>query len=393
MMLKRISRPLLSLSKSSANVSNHASSNNIRYFSSSILDDMKVSIDKNESVPTAFTEYFTDGTVSVRGALNLTLYEEFERDPLLFLMGEEVAQYNGAYKISKGLWDKYGDSRVIDTPITEMGFTGVGIGAALNDLRPIVEFMSFNFSMQAIDQIVNSAGKLRYMSGGTINVPITFRGCNGAAKAVAAQHSQDFSSWYSQCPGLKVTACYDAQDARELLKSCIRDPDPCILLENEMMYGEKFKVNDEWFNSDTFPCAEFGKARIMKQGTDITIASHSRMVQFVIEAAQELEKNYGVSVEIINNRSLRPFDRQTNIDSVKKTNRLVYVEEGWPQCGIAAEVCAIMMESDAFDYLDAPVQRVCGTDVPMPYAPNLEQMVLPAVKDIVNASKRCLGLK
>lgn len=354
---------------------------------------MKVAIDKNESVPTAFTEYFTDGSVSVRGALNLTLYEEFERDPLLFLMGEEVAQYNGAYKISKGLWDKYGDSRVMDTPITEMGFTGVGIGAALNDLRPIVEFMSFNFSMQAIDQIVNSAGKLRYMSGGTINVPITFRGCNGAAKAVAAQHSQDFSSWYSQCPGLKVMTCYDSQDARELLKTCIRDPDPCILLENEIMYGAKFKVNDDWFNSDTFPCAEIGKAKIMKQGTDITIASHSRMVGFVIEAAQELEKNYGVSVEIINNRSLRPFDRKTNIESVKKTNRLVYVEEGWPQCGIASEVCAIMMESDAFDYLDAPVQRVCGTDVPMPYCPNLEEMVLPSVKDIVNASKRTLGIK
>ena len=190
-MLGKLCRPLIS-------------NNGKRYFSASILDDMKVAIDKNESVPTAFTEYFSDGTVSVRGALNLTLFEEFERDPLLFLMGEEVAQYNGAYKISKGLWDKYGDLRVIDTPITEMGFTGVGIGAALNDLKPIVEFMSFNFSMQAIDQIVNSAGKLRYMSGGTINVPITFRGCNGAAKAVAAQHSQDFSSWYSQCPGLKV---------------------------------------------------------------------------------------------------------------------------------------------------------------------------------------------
>merc|ERR1719410_2095300 len=212
-----------------------------RDFSNNVLEEMKIAIDRNESVPTAFTEYLGDGTVSVRGALNLTLYEEFERDPLLFLMGEEVAQYNGAYKISKGLWDKYGDHRVIDTPITEMGFTGVGIGAALNDLHPIVEFMSFNFSMQAIDQIVNSAGKLRYMSGGKINVPITFRGCNGAAKAVAAQHSQDFSSWYSQCPGLKVTTVYDAQDARELFKACIRDPDPCLLLENEMMYGEKIK--------------------------------------------------------------------------------------------------------------------------------------------------------
>ena len=364
----------------------------IRYFSNNVLDDMKIAIDKNESVPTAFTEYFTDGQVSVRGALNLTLYEEFERDPLLFLLGEEVAQYNGAYKISKGLWDKYGDSRVIDTPITEMGFTGVGIGAALNNLHPIVEFMSFNFSMQAIDQIVNSAGKLRYMSGGTINVPITFRGCNGAAKAVAAQHSQDFSSWYSQCPGLKVFACFDSQDARELLKTCIRDPDPCILLENEMMYGEKFKVNDEWFNSDKFEIAQIGKAKIMQEGSDITIASHSRMLGFVLEASKELEEKYGVSVEIINNRCLRPLDRQTIITSVKKTNRLVYVEEGWPQCGIASEICAIIMESDAFDYLDAPVQRVCGTDVPMPYAPKLETMVLPSVIDIISAAKRTLNL-
>lgn len=353
---------------------------------------MRTAMDKNEAVPTAFTEYFSDGTVSVRGALNLTLFEEFERDALLFLMGEEVAQYNGAYKISKGLWDKYGDSRVIDTPITEMGFTGVGIGAALNGLHPIVEFMSFNFSMQAIDQIVNSAGKLRYMSGGTINVPITFRGCNGAAKAVGAQHSQDFSSWYSQCPGLKVMSVYDAVDARALFKACIRDPDPCVLMENEIMYGTKFAVNDDWFNPDTAEVAEIGKAKIMKQGTDITLAAHGRMVHFALEASQILEKEYGVSAEIINNRCLRPFDRDTTIESVKKTHRLVYVEEGWPQCGLAAEVCALIMESDAFDYLDAPVERVCGTDVPMPYCPNLEEMVLPAVKDIVSASKRALNL-
>jgi len=392
-MIKRISRPFnqfIKINKHNFKFNNFH--HRIRYFSNNVLEDMRIAIDKNESVPTAFTEYFTDGQVSVRGALNLTLFEEFERDPLLFLLGEEVAQYNGAYKISKGLWDKYGDSRVIDTPITEMGFTGVGIGAALNDLHPIVEFMSFNFSMQAIDQIVNSAGKLRYMSGGTINVPITFRGCNGAAKAVAAQHSQDFSSWYSQCPGLKVFACFDAQDARELLKTCIRDPDPCILLENEMMYGEKFKVTDDWFNSDTFPVAQVGKAKIIQSGTDITIASHSRMLQFVIKAAKELEEKYGISIEIINNRCLRPLDRESIINSVKKTNRLVYVEEGWPQCGIASEICAIIMESDAFDYLDAPVQRVCGTDVPMPYCPNLENMVLPAVKDIVEAAKRSLNL-
>jgi len=372
-------------------VGNIVSSRTARHFSTA-LQTMREAVDKNQPVPTAFSEYFTDGHVTVRGALNLTLYEEFERDPLLFLMGEEVAQYNGAYKISKGLWDKYGDSRVIDTPITEMGFTGVGIGAALNGLHPIVEFMSFNFSMQAIDQVVNSAGKLRYMSGGTINVPITFRGPNGAAKAVAAQHSQDFSSWYSQCPGLKVTTVYDAQDARELFKACIRDPDPCLLLENEIMYGTKFKVDDEWFNADTFAPAEIGKAKIMKTGTDLTIASHGRMIHMVLEAVKELEEKYGVSVEVINNRTLRPFDRDTNIESVKKTHRLVYVEEGWPQCGIAAEVCAIMMESEAFDYLDSPVERVCGIDVPMPYCPNLEEMVLPSPQDIVAASKRCLNL-
>jgi len=359
---------------------------------STVLDEMRLAVDKNQAVPTAFTEYFSDGHVTVRGALNLTLYEEFERDPLLFLLGEEVAQYNGAYKISKGLWDKYGDSRVIDTPITEMGFTGVGIGAALNGLHPIVEFMSFNFSMQAIDQVVNSAGKLRYMSGGTINVPITFRGPNGAAKAVGAQHSQDFSSWYSQCPGLKVTAVYDVEDARQLFKACIRDPDPCLLLENEMMYGAKFAVNDEWFNAAEYAPATIGKARIMKSGTDLTIASHGRMVQFALDAAKELESTYGVSVEVINNRTLRPFDRDTNIESVKKTHRLVYVEEGWPQCGVAAEVCAIMMESEAFNFLDAPVERVCGIDVPMPYCPNLEEMVLPSVKDIVSAAKRTLSL-
>jgi len=353
---------------------------------------MRVAVDKNQSVPTAFTEYFSDGHVTVRGALNLTLYEEFERDPLLFLMGEEVAQYNGAYKISKGLWDKYGDSRVIDTPITEMGFTGVGIGAALNGLHPIVEFMSFNFSMQAIDQVVNSAGKLRYMSGGTINVPITFRGPNGAAKAVAAQHSQDFASWYSQCPGLKVTAVYDVDDARQLFKACIRDPDPCLLLENEMMYGAKFAVDDAWFDAASYAPAQIGQARVMQSGSDLTIASHGRMVQFALEAAKELEAAHGVSVEVINNRTLRPFDRNTNIESVKKTHRLVYVEEGWPQCGVAAEVCAIMMESDAFDFLDAPVERVCGIDVPMPYCPNLEEMVLPSVKDIVAAAKRTLNL-
>lgn len=296
-------------------------------------------------------------------------------------------------KYQKDYGKKYGDERVIDTPITEMGFTGVGVGAALNGLCPIVEFMSFNFSLQAIDQIVNSAGKLHYMSGGTINVPITFRGTNGAAKAVGAQHSQDLSNWYSNVPGLKVYNIYDANDARECLKAAIRDPDPCIVLENEIMYGEKFAVTEDWFDENGITLAQFGKAKIMKTGKDITIASHSRMLRFVEEATAILEKEDGVSVEIINNRCLRPFDRQCMIDSVKKTHRLVYVEEGWPQNGISAEACAIIMESDAFDYIDSPVERVCAIDVPMPYCPNLEKMVLPSTNGIVNAARRALGIK
>jgi len=296
-------------------------------------------------------------------------------------------------KYQKDYGKKYGDERVIDTPITEMGFTGLGVGAALNGLCPIVEFMSFNFSLQAIDQIVNSAAKLHYMSGGTINVPITFRGTNGAAKAVAAQHSQDLSNWYSNVPGLKVYNIYDANDARECLKAAIRDPDPCIVLENEMMYGEKFAVTEDWFDENGITIAQFGKAKIMKTGKDITIASHSRMLRFVEEAAAILEKEDGVSVEIINNRCLRPFDRQCLIDSVTKTHRLVYVEEGWPQNSISAEACAIIMESDAFDYIDSPVERVCAIDVPMPYCPNLEKMVLPSAGGIVNAARRSLGIK
>eukprot|EP01083_Nonionella_stella_P194089 716098_1 len=241
------------------------------------------------------------------------------------------------------------------------------------------------------------------MSGGKISVPITFRGCNGAAKAVGAQHSQDFSSWYSQCPGLKVFSIYDHIDAREILKTSIRDPDPCIVLENEMMYGEKFKINDDFFNLENInmdgisnknhkPENIIGKAKIVQSGNDLTIASHGRMVQFVINASNQLKEDYGLSIEIINNRSLRPLDRDTIINSVKKTNRLIYVEEGWPQCGIASEICAIIMESDAFDYLDAPVQRVCGIDVPMPYCPKLEEMCLPSVKDIVNAAKKTLNI-
>jgi pyruvate dehydrogenase E1 component beta subunit len=350
---------------------------------------MKAAWEKDSnSVPTAYAEYFESGEVSVRGALNLVLYQEFERDDTTVLIGEEVAEYNGAYKISKGLWKKHGADRVIDTPITEMGFTGMGVGAALNGLRPIIEFMSFNFSMQAIDQIVNSAGKLLYMSGGRINVPICFRGCNGGAKSVAAQHSQDFSSWYSSVPGLKVFAIYDHIDAVECFRTCIRDEDPCVQLENEIMYGAKFPVDESFFTSDD--TASIEKIRVMREGTDITLISHSRFMQYVLEAADILEKEDGVSVEVLNNRCLRPMDRESIIKSVKKTHRIVYCEEGWPQCGIGAEVAATLMESEAFDYLDAPFERVCGIDVPTPYCPNLEEMVLPSTQDIVNCARRAL---
>lgn len=319
--------------------------------------------------------------------MNTVLFQEFERDERYILIGEEVADYQGAYKISKGMVQKFGSDRIIDTPITEMGFTGIGVGAALNGALPVIEFMSFNFSMQSIDHIVNSAGKLLYMSGGKINVPITFRGTNGAAKAVAAQHSQDFSAWYSSVPGLKVVAIYDSQDAAGLLRACLRDPDPCVFLENEMLYGESFKLPPEAQDPDY--CIEIGKAHIRRPGTDITLVSHGRMVENVDAAAVELEKD-GVSAEVINLRSLRPLDRGTIIESVKKTNRIVVCEEGWPQCGIGAEICAIMMESEAFDYLDAPVERVCSTDVPMPYCVDLEDMVLPKPADVLSAARRAL---
>jgi len=325
--------------------------------------------------------------VTVREALNTVLFQEFERDERFILIGEEVADYQGAYKISKGMVQKFGSDRVIDTPITEMGFTGIGVGAALNGILPVVEFMSFNFSMQSIDHIVNSAAKLLYMSGGKINVPITFRGTNGAAKAVGAQHSQDFSSWYSSVPGLKVVAIYDSQDAAGLLRACLRDPDPCVFLENEILYGQSFKLPAEALDPNY--CIEIGKAHIRRSGSDITLVSHGRMVENIDAAAVELEKE-GVSAEVINLRSLRPLDRDTIIESVKKTNRLVVCEEGWPQCGIGAEICATMMESDAFDYLDAPVERVCATDVPMPYCVDLEDMVLPKATDVLSAARRAL---
>jgi len=327
-------------------------------------------------------------TLTVKEALNSALFEEFERDPAVCLLGEEVAEYQGAYKISKGLLQKYGPERVVDTPITEMGFTGMGVGAALYGVKPIIEFMSFNFSMQALDQIVNSAGKLCYMSGGKINVPIVFRGTNGAAVGVGAQHSQDFSSWYSSVPGLKVVTVYDSEDARGLLKAAIRDPDPVVVLENELLYVVPFECSAETMDPDfTIP---IGKLKIMRPGTDMTIITHGSVVGKGMEAAEILQKEHGISAEVINLRTLRPLDREGILASVKKTNRVVTVEEGWPQCGIGSEICALIMESDAFDYLDAPVQRVCATDVPMPYCVTLEQMVLPQVKDILAAARRIL---
>jgi len=332
-----------------------------------------------------FSEQAQAKRITVREGLNSALFEEFERDEAVCILGEEVAEYQGAYKISKGLLQKYGADRVIDTPITEMGFTGMAVGAALNGCKPIVEFMSFNFSMQALDQIVNSAGKLCYMSGGKINVPIVFRGTNGAAKGVGAQHSQDFSSWYSSCPGLKVVSVYDSEDARGLLKSSIRDPDPCVVLENELLYGAEFEVSEEALDPEFL--IPIGKLKVMRPGTDVTISTHGSVVGKGLEAAEILQKEDGISCEVLNLRTIRPLDRDGLIQSVMKTNRLVAVEEGWPQCGVGAELCAIMMES-CFDYLDAPVQRVCATDVPMPYCVNLEDMVLPQTKDIVAAVRR-----
>ncbi len=307
-------------------------------------------------------------------------------------MGEEVGQYQGAYKVSRGLYQKYGGHRVIDTPITEMGMGGVAVGAALAGLRPILEFMTFNFSMQAIDHVVNSAAKAYYMSGGQLTAPMVFRGPNGAAAGVGAQHSQCFAAWYSSVPGLKVLSPWNAEDARGLLKAAIRDNNPVVFLENEVMYGQSFEVADEILNNKDF-VLPIGKAKIEREGTDVTIVGFSRVLNWCMEAAQQLEKE-GISVEVINLRSIRPLDIDTIIKSVKKTNRLVTAEEGWPQSGVGAEITTQIMESEAFDYLDAPVVRVHGADIPMPYAINLEKMALPQTENIVDAIRRvCKGKK
>jgi pyruvate dehydrogenase E1 component beta subunit len=326
----------------------------------------------------------------VRDALNSALDEEMARDENVFILGEEVAQYQGAYKVTKGLWQKYGDKRVVDTPITEMGFTGLAVGAAYRGLRPVVEFMTWNFSLQAIDQIVNSAAKNLYMTGGAVNVPIVFRGPNGASAGVAAQHSQCFAAWYASVPGLRVLMPYSSEDARGLLKAAIRDPNPVVFLENELMYGQAFDISEEALDKDFV--IPIGKAKIEREGKDVTIVTFSRQVGFSLEAAKKLAEE-GISVEVINLRSIRPLDEATIINSVKKTNRVITVEEGWPHFGVGSEIAALIMESDAFDYLDAPLERVTGADVPMPYAQNLEQAALPQLDDIVNAVRRTLARK
>jgi len=319
--------------------------------------------------------------MTVREALRDAMAEEMRRDERVFVMGEEVAEYQGAYKVTQGLLEEFSARRVIDTPITEHGFAGLGVGAAFGDLRPIVEFMTFNFSMQAIDQIINSAAKTLYMSGGQMGCPIVFRGPNGAASRVAAQHSQCFASWYAHCPGLKVVAPWSAADAKGLLKSAIRDPNPVIFLENEVLYGQSFDVpeDEDWL-------VPIGKAKIVRPGTDVTIAAFSIMVGRALEAAEILAEQ-GIEAEVIDLRSLRPLDVETLAESVRKTSRFVSCEEGFPFAGIGAELAAQMMEQ-AFDWLDAPIERVTGEDVPMPYAANLEKLALPQSEKIVEAAKR-----
>ena len=318
--------------------------------------------------------------ITLRDALRDAMAEEMRRDPSVFLMGEEVAEYQGAYKVSRGLLEEFGPNRVVDTPITEHGFAGLGVGAAMAGLKPIVEFMTWNFAMQAIDQIINSAAKTLYMSGGQIKSSIVFRGPNGAASRVGAQHSQDYSSWYAHVPGLIVIAPYDAQDAKGLLKAAIRSPNPVVFLEHEMLYGVEYEIPDmaDWV-------VPIGKARVRRVGADVTITAHSRMVAHAMKAAEQLAGE-GIDAEVIDLRTLRPLDTATIVESVKKTNRLVTVEEGWGPCGVGAEVAARVM-SEAFDYLDAPPARVHQVDAPLAYAANLEALALPSIDAVVNAAK------
>ena len=336
---------------------------------------------QSENQPSKEDVVLSDERITMREAIRDTIAEEMRKDKKVFILGEEVAEYQGAYKVTQGLLDEFGEKRVIDTPISEQGFTGLAVGAAFKGLTPIVEFMTFNFSMQAIDQIINSAAKTLYMSGGQINCPIVFRGPNGAAAQVAAQHSQDFSSWYAQVPGLKVLAPSTPLNAKGLLRSAIRDPNPVIFLENEILYGLKGEVS-----SDTNFTIPFGKANIAKAGSDTTIITYSIMLQKSLEAAKILKNEFDLDVEVIDLQSLRPLDSETIINSVKKTNRVVTVEESWPVASIGSEVVNIVQKY-AFDYLDAPIIKVNSADVPMPYSSSLEKLYLPQIDDIVKAVK------
>jgi pyruvate dehydrogenase E1 component beta subunit len=332
--------------------------------------------------PVAVEAEWTGATVNltIREALRDAMAEEMRRDDTVFLIGEEVAEYQGAYKVSQGLLDEFGARRVIDTPISEHGFSGLGVGAAFAGLRPVVEFMTFNFAMQAMDQVINSASKTRYMSGGQMGCPIVFRGPNGAASRVAAQHSQCYASWYAHVPSLKVVSPYSAADHKGLLKAAIRDPNPVIFLENELLYGHSMPVpvHDDWI-------VPIGKARVLRRGDAVTIVAFSRMVEIALGAAEALAGE-GIAAEVIDLRTIRPLDIETIVASVKRTNRIVSVEEGWPFAGIGSEIAAQLMEQ-AFDWLDAPVARVTGKDVPLPYAANLERLALPQIEDVVAAVK------
>ncbi len=322
--------------------------------------------------------------IPVRLALRDAMAEEMHRDPNVFLMGEEVAYYNGAYKVSQDLLAEFGNERVLDTPITEAGFAGIGVGAAMMGLRPIIEFMTFNFSMQAIDHIINSAAKTLYMSGGQINCPIVFRGSNSVPRKVAAQHSQCFASWYAHCPGLKVVAPHTSYEAKALLKSAIRDDNPVIFLEHEILYGKSFEMPD----GDIEPMP-LDKAIVVREGSDITITAFSISVEYALEAAQILQEKHGISAEVINLVSLRPLDKETIIRSVKKTNRIINIEEGWMSCGIGSEITSLVVEN-AFDYLDHEPMRISTADVPEPYSPALEELAVPNAQKIIDIALKML---
>ncbi|GAA5860438.1 hypothetical protein JCM3774_000419 [Rhodotorula dairenensis] len=396
-MLSRCLRPVLAAprTRAAAPLSSSSKAAVAALASSSSASVRKTAIDAARATAVHGAKRFassesTDGSIEMTGreALNSAMEEEMTRDETVFILGEEVAQYNGAYKVTKGLLDKFGEKRVIDTPITEAGFTGIAVGAAFAGLRPVCEFMTFNFAMQAIDQIVNSAGKTYYMSGGNVPCPVVFRGPNGAAAGVGAQHSQDYAAWYGQIPGLKVVSPWSAEDCRGLLKAAIRDPNPVVVLENEILYGQTFQVSKEAQSTDFL--LPIGKAKVERAGKDVTIVGHSRMVGLAMEAAEILKKEDGIEAEVINLRSIRPLDIDTIKASVKKTNRLVTVEGGFPMFGVGSEICAQIVESEAFDYLDAPVERVTGADIPTPYAKTLEDLAFPDTNVILRATRRAL---